>query len=209
MSQINTKWPLLLVQGKPVTPEQADNILLRSTGAYWFTNDRAWAAQVAGILGLDFDRDAFGGISHVSVTAWLKSVGAVDLDYLTNARIMSSWIGGPKGWCDWDGRIGCGNWNIGKWPAVEEIEEDLTAIAAAWPFLDMRVQLVDDEGDGTLCGEWRVWDGRMMETEPGPLIREPALDVEAAAMGLMLGYGRERGVSPERLASAYARLAGQ
>lgn len=208
MARICTKWPHLLVAGQPVTEAQADDILLRTMGGYWFTNDRGWRRQVAAILGVPLDKhDDF---DWRAVKAWCDDVASPDLNHLGNDRVMSSWIGGPKGWCDWDGTIGCGNYNIGKWPAIEEVEEDLAAIAAAWPFLDMRIQLVDDEeGDGPLCGEWRVWDGQWMETEPGPRIDAPALDVEAAALSLAFGLGVERGVSPERLASAWARVKGE
>lgn len=202
MALITTKWPLLLVTGKPVTPEQADDILIRSCGGYFHTNDRAWEQTVAAILGIETDAC---GLDWKSADAWYKSVGGIELHYLANGRIASSWIGGPKGWCDWDGTIGCGNWNIGKWPDVPEVEEDLTAIAAAWPFLEMRVQLVEDEGEGALCGEWLVSGGNAIETEPGPRIDEANLDVEGAVMGLF-SPGRERGVSPERLASAVARV---
>jgi hypothetical protein len=204
MAQINSKWPLLLVTGKPVTEEQADDILLRSDSQWLQGNDRAWQEQVGAILGIEMGK--WAGLDFASAEKWRAGINAVSLQYLGNARIMSSWIGGPNGWCDWDGRIGCGSWNIGKWPDVEGVEADLAAIAAAWPFLDMRVQLVDGEGEGDLCGEWRVWDGRMMETEPGPLISEPGLDHEAAAFALIYDPWRERGVTPERLASACARV---
>jgi hypothetical protein len=210
---IGSKWPLLLVTGKPVTPEQADDILLRSNGPYFTTNDRAWERQLAGILGIEMTTRTYGNgggeyldMSWQASAEWFKRIGGVELHYIGNRRIVSSWIGGPKGWCDWDGRIGCGNWNIGKWPSVPEVEEDLTAIAAAWPFLDMRVQLVEDEGDGSLCGEWRVLEGKSMETEPGPRITEADFDMAGAVAGILFGQGRERGVSPERLASAYARV---
>jgi hypothetical protein len=89
---------------------------------------------------------------------------------------------------------------------VSEVEEDLAAVAATWPFLQMRVQLVDNEGEGDLCGEWAVTGGKAMEVEPGGLIVAPEFDTDAAVLGLVFGHGRERGVSPERLASAYARI---
>jgi hypothetical protein len=44
MARIATKWPLLLVAGKPVTPEQADDILLRSCGGYFTGNDPGMGA---------------------------------------------------------------------------------------------------------------------------------------------------------------------
>jgi hypothetical protein len=205
MARIATKWPLLLVAGKPVTPEQADDILLRSCGGYFTGNDPAWERQIAAILGIPF-RTGYPRMDWQACAAWYKSIGGLDLHYLNNSRVYSAWIGGPRGWCDWDGRIGCGEWNIGKWPGVSEVEEDLAAVAATWPFLQMRVQLVDNEGEGDLCGEWAVTGGKAMEVEPGGLIVAPEFDTDAAVLGLVFGHGRERGVSPERLASAYARI---
>lgn len=56
---------------------------------------------------------------------------------------MSCWIGGTHGWCDWDGTIFANSFNVGKWPTVEEVEKDWQAIAAAFPFLDLRSQLLN------------------------------------------------------------------
>lgn len=203
MARITSKWPLLLATGKQVTPEQADDILLRT--CQWLGgNDREWETTVGLVLGIDQDRY---GLDWKSERAWRERIGSVDLHYFGNARIYSPYVGGPHGWCDWDGRIGCGNYNLGKWPAVAEVEEDLAVIAAAWPFLDMRVQLVEDEGDGTLCGEWRVAGGEAMETEPGPRIDQPELDMATSVAAIVfVGSGRERGVTRERLVAAYARV---
>jgi hypothetical protein len=201
MARIDSKWPLLLVAGDPVTEEQADEILLRTTG-YIGGNDKEWLRDVAWVLGIDTATSPPGLIwSFPGVDAWYESISGLELHYLENSRIISSYIGGPHGWCDWDGRIGASDYNIGKWPTTRAIEEDLTVIAAAFPYLTMRVQLVEEEGAGDLCGEWLVHNGTMMETEPGPRIPGPGLDVDKAVASLFRA-GRERGVTLERLARA-------
>ncbi|WP_106239822.1 hypothetical protein [Nonomuraea fuscirosea] len=119
-----TKWPRLLVVGEPVTREQASEILVRTDDWFLSTNDRAWKAAVEG-LAAEYGMPAeppFSADIETKKSAWAgkrewrQRVGVLQLEYLGNARIASPWIGGPKGWCDWDGRIGCGNYNVGKYP---------------------------------------------------------------------------------------------
>lgn len=69
----------------------------------------------------------------------------LDLYYLNNHQILSSWIGGPHGWCDWNGNINSSNYNIGKWPSVEDVYNEWVKIAEAFPFLDLRAQLYSGE----------------------------------------------------------------
>lgn len=204
MAIITTKWPALAIVGKSVTSEQADDILLRTWGGYFYSNDDPWMQAVGAIMGIE--HKGFRQFDYQSEAACYKRLGGIDLHYLGNERIMAARLGGPFGWCDWDGKIGCNSYNIGKWPSVDEVEEDLRAIAAAWPFLDFRMQLFDGEGEGPLCGEWRVWDGKAMETEPGDAIAQQGFDAPAAVDQLLFGSGRERGVSPERLRLAYQRV---
>jgi hypothetical protein len=216
---ITTKWPRLLVTGHPVTTEQADDILIRTN--HWglnHTNDPDWARTLADISaehGLPREPDSRGPnsdgqawIDHSEARdTWNKRMGVLDLHYLHNSRIVSAWIGGPHGWCDWDGTIGCANYNIGKWPSDEEVLEDLCAIAAAFPFLTMTVQLVEDEGAGGLAGEWRVAAGHVVH-DPEPAEQLQARD-ELTEMGILLRMmpGGERGVSPARLRTALDRVA--
>lgn len=140
---------------------------------------------------------------------WTDRVGVLQLHYLGNEQIMSSWIGGPHGWCDWDGRIGCSNYNIGKWPSGDEVTEDLTAIAKTWPFLRMHVQLITDEGSGDLAAMWAVEDGKAALVEPIGLIDQPHDDVEGMVWELMTSPFRERGVSLERFREALIQVRGQ
>lgn len=155
---ISVKWPNLLVVGEPVTREQAAAILIRTRPTYLFTNVRDAEANYNKIL----DRLA---------------PEPLDLEYLDNTRIASSWIDGVKGWCDWNGHIGCSNYNIGKWPSVEEVTDDLRKIAEAFPFLRMIVQVLDRESceeGGTPTAEWRIRDGQVTLVAPMLiLVRDP------------------------------------
>lgn len=201
-----TKWPRLLVAGNPVTEEQANDILIRTNSPYFTTNDRAWERQVAGVYGIGLDEH--GNLDWRSQRAVARDLGVLDLHYLSNSRVMSCWIGGPNGWCDWDGRIGCSTYNIGKWPSQEAVQEDLDAISGAWPFLRMDVQLVTDEGEGDLAAMWVVQDGEAVFVEPGEQMPTAELSDAAILRRVLMGGFAERGVSIERLREAVAQAAG-
>lgn len=224
-----TKWPLLLVSGADVTPEQADEILIRTCSPdYLRGNDPEWAQTVGRIMGFDLSWDwpkdpeieanpqrrmAWYRKRWADRDARMDELGIFGGEYLYTSRISSNYIGGPHGWCDWNGRIYCDNYNIGKNPDAEEITAEWTAIAAAFPFLDLTCQLVSDEGDGQLVGEWRVKDGTaayLPEFSPMLPVRTPEQAESAlqrAVMGIVTGApGRERGVSAERLAHAVTRV---
>lgn len=215
---IGTKWPRLVVVGEPVTEEQADEILIR-TDNWWLTiNDREWQAVVErlahDVAGMPIEpsqslrgdeRAAAFSEYHRSLREWRERIGVLDLGYLGNARIASSWIGGAHGWCDWDGRIGCSSHNIGKWPSDGEVTSDWKAISEAFPYLDLTAQCIEDEGEGGLAAQWRVKDGAVeYDGEPTePLARR--LDEPFLLRCLM--PGGERGVSFGRLRQALERVA--
>lgn len=200
-----TKWPRLLVAGQPVTIEQANEILLRTD--YWHLtgNDLPWLRTIARLAGIEYDEHdlpAWG-----AVRAFQHRIDALDLHYLGNSRIVSSWIGGPHGWCDWDGHIGAANYNIGKWPTAEAVTDDATVIAAAFPYLDLTVQLVVDEGQGRLCGQWRVQAGvATYDPAPTELVTPLADLTEREIIRRRTGPHGERGVTAERLREALAQV---
>lgn len=224
-----TKWPRLLVVGNRVTREQANEILIRTcVPEYLSGNDRAWDELVGRIMGMDL-RDDWHDIPELRDNApkrlaWLKErwaardareteLGIFGSEYLHTSRIASSFIGGPHGWCDWDGVIFTDSYNVGKWPSTEEITEQWKDIAEAFPFLTLRSQLLTDEGAGELAGEWRVENGTV-SYDPDPvemLVKDPTADderrIEAAVEGLVYGrLDRERGVSAERLSEAVTQV---
>lgn len=140
------KWPGLLVSGKPVTRAQAKEILVRTDSFNFFTNDRLWQNKVQREFGIIADdRGADRKEYWLQVAAAQKRIAHLSLGYLANQRIYSSWIGGPHGWCDWNGVIFANNYNIGKWPSAGDVFEDWKSIAAAFPFLSLRSQLLDRE----------------------------------------------------------------
>lgn len=208
-----TKWPRLIVvpdKTEPVTREQANEILLRTNGPYFATNDRAFEKAMADVLGIEMIQREAGGyrywdMSWKAASEWYASIGGLDLHYLNNSRIVSSWIGGPHGWLNWGGNVGCSTWNIGKWPSYEEVSEDWSAIAAAFPYLDLHAQLITDEGEGDVAAQWRVTGGQAALVEPVEQFKPRELS-DMDVMLRITGHGGERGVSLERLREAVAQL---
>lgn len=221
-----TKWPLLVVRGERVTEEQANEILIR-TNSYWpaMTNDKAWLReieQLTGIISEDWVWEGKAGqdvelrmhrhnAQRISVEMFERSIQALNLNYLGNDRIASSWIMGPKGWCDWDGTIGCDNYNIGKWPDVESVAEDWEAIGKAFPFLRLRAQLFPEEGEvETPAVDFLLEDGKVhVDLKPTESIRsrnkeEMAKEFEDTVLPALIhrAFGMERGVDPDRLRAA-------
>ncbi|GAA1768575.1 hypothetical protein [Nonomuraea bangladeshensis] len=212
-----TKWPRLLVAGEPVTREQTNEILIRTSD--WFLagfSDWEWTAAVESVAaehGMPAQPAPGAGPEAWKaywgpMKAWRERIGVLRLEYLKNERIMSAWIGGPHGWCDWDGRIGCSNYNIGKHPSVEEVTAEWQTIAAAFPYLKLHAQVldVDEDGTGPVLATWAVMDGRAALVEPvGEVARLSEVDEWDLIARLL--PGGQRGVTLERLGEALAQVA--
>lgn len=203
MPEIASKWPRLLVVGDPVPVALAEEILVRTDGWYLSTNDKPYLRKLCAALGAAMD--GWGSISWTATKSIRRRVGALHLDYLRNERIVSAWIGGPHGWCDWDGRIGCSTHSIGKWPTWDAVNGEWISIAAAFPALSLMAQLVEDEGLGAVCAQWRIAGGRVEVQEPGDPIAEQA--EPRFAVGLV--HGAERGIDPVRLREIVDRVAAE
>lgn len=169
------KWPAMTVQGDKVTPEQAGEILIRTNGWFGSCNDKEWERIVWETAGIKVSNGGYGP-AWDSVLAFNQRHCVLELEYLRNARIMSSWVGGAKGWCDWEGNIYSTNYNIGKWPYVEEVFEEWKRIAEAFPFLKLRCQL----WSGETCEdsirpliEFEVKEGTVRTLEPKEALLAP------------------------------------
>lgn len=202
------KWPALLVVGEPVTKEQAQEILVR-TDQHGFDyqyagNDRDLRHELADLVGLN--------INEIKLSNWSEYWQQVeevrrkynfldDLYYLRNSRIVSSYIGGPHGWCDWQGHIECSNYNIGKYPSATEVYEEWLLIAQAFPFLDLRCQLLDGEisesQEPCIQVEYTIRNGNVSyETKNLNLILQPC-DKDTAIENLI-----QRMSSPSRVSES-------
>jgi hypothetical protein len=161
------KWPAFLVKGDSVTEERAAEILIRTDYGIpdfrYAGNDKYHAQLLSNLFGIPEEYE--DGVRHpekrtkaqeakqtdemrirwASMEALEKKLGKLSLNYLQNSWIVSCYIGGPHGWCNWDGEIGNNDTNIGKWPSVEEVTKDWEQIATAFPFLNLECQLCNHE----------------------------------------------------------------
>lgn len=156
------KWPAFVVVGKPVTPKQAAEIILRTDHGFpdISGNDKHYARMVVELFGAP-PRPKYSPPestteemeeNHRQHMRWYRCVddlrerlNHIPLHYLQTDRIMSCYVGGVNGWVNWDGTIGENNRNIGKWPEIDEVATDWQALADAFPYLDLQCQLFNGE----------------------------------------------------------------
>jgi len=91
------KWPGMIVEGDPVTPELAAEIIIRTDSQLpdftYAGNDSDLCQQL---------NDLFS-VPHVTIdpnklSKLRDKLHIIPLEYLCNDRIVSSWVGGPHGW---------------------------------------------------------------------------------------------------------------
>ena len=216
------KWPALVVSGKPVTREQAMEIIIRTDGLSFCSNDRQFERQLNKIvydvecsyIELNDKLKEIHGFENWNDTynfqeEKVKEVGSLEnLSHLNNSQILSSWIGGLHGWCSWDGNIQTSNYNIGKWPSIKGVFNEWKIIANAFPFLDLKSQLFSHEAGEENWEtrelvpinpviEFTVKDGNVTMSIPEYPLKNPNLSLD------ILSPGRERGCSIEQFEKAY------
>lgn len=152
------KWSQCVIIGKPVTIDQAKEILLKTDRFFQGSgsNDHEWDSLAWDKIGLPrwdyrkgFDSDEYEKYVERD-ELFKKRYGLIPLGYLENDYISTCFIYGPHGWCHPDGTIHFRD-NIGKWPEWDDIYQDCRELAKAFPFLDMKVYLFNQEAD---CEEY-------------------------------------------------------
>lgn len=218
------KWPRLVAIGKRVSREQADDIIFRTTTWMPSTNDRNYEKHLLEITGfpkkIDYSveqkegREAY--VKHVNEVwdkqdKWRKAHMVVeDLQYLHTDRIASCWVGGPHGWINWNGNIACGNYNVGKRPEPKELLEDCQILARSFPFLEMDMLFLAEEGEGPEVLHFVISKGEVTSVKPdlkGALDKYRKINqytVEDVETQLQAGFSfslnrREWELSPENL----------
>ncbi len=203
MSEELGKWPRLLIVGEDVTTDQAAEINIRTHDQWWSTNDREKKNQYKMAAGMLADTDTVDSKdTYKSEDAYHKRYHCLDLSFLSTSAIMSSWIGGPHSWCSWSGYIFSNTTNIGKWPEIGNVERDWQLIAAAFPYLDLRCQLLADEGEGAVVVEYRVQKGEVqINMEPGSRLVPPVEISHSALLACvaMSPAAREFGITSDQL----------
>lgn len=193
------KWPLLLVDGERISPEQADQVIIRTT---WLEGahgpDEQWNKAIRHAFGVRIPayrnwylrnrrrtptNDNYWEMESTQWDTAAQRLGVLPLNYMHNDRIATTYCDGPHGWCEWGGLVR--SYGMGltcKWPTLGEVDEEWRMIAGAFPFLSLKAQLVKTEWDfeaGVITGytplvTWIVHGGvAALHAEPGPLILQP------------------------------------
>lgn len=147
------KWPQCVINGEKITEEQALEII-RRTDRFFFGydgNNREFNKKAKEILHVVDFEDYRSEDFHIAWEEYTKAKeefdkvwGLVDTEYLHNSWISCCWVGGYHGWCHPDGTIGYCN-NIGKWPSVEDVYNDLCMLGKEFPFLNLTCTLMNKE----------------------------------------------------------------
>ena len=104
------KWPQMYTTGKPVTIEQAKEIIRRTDTfiAGWGGNDHDFDERTSAALRIlrysdvDCSYDQFDAYRN----EWQRQWGYLQTEYVSNSWISACFIGGPHGWMHPDGQIG-------------------------------------------------------------------------------------------------------
>lgn len=224
------KWPLLVVLGKPVSIDQAEEIILRTD--YYVTypqsNDKKFDREYCKLINrpLNYENGhkvhPNGTKTHVIQSEtdqkFLKKINSLDIYCLRNQRINSSYIGGRHGWCNFSGNIITSNYNIGKWPSVEGVYEEWEIIAKAFPFLDLTCQLVDREYDKDyevkgykVLIEYVVKEGKVKVQKPkGQLLFNDSLEDDCPERGILIRHGvHSPTISIKKVKELYKNVCGK
>lgn len=163
------KWPQCIIFGEKTTPEYATEVIRRIDSFFtlgYDGNDHEFIEAAKRTVGYPTD--------YGKVKRWCEKWGTIPLEYLYTSWISSSWIGGPNGWIHKDGMISYAN-NIGKWPEVSEVYEDLDTIAKAFPELKFYLTLssAEEDAEDDECAHslvsFEVSGGSVYVIEPIPL----------------------------------------
>lgn len=198
------KWPECRVEGKRVTQDQAAAIIIRTQNFHLFTNDKEFENKLVNVLGVKSTK--YGGIEWQDSEFLSNKYKCLELEYLQNHRICSAYIGGPHGWMNWDGEIYQVGVNIGKWPSVEDVYNEWKLIAEAFPFLELKCQLFNEEGseeseNKKVLIQFNIKDGGVSICEPGKIIDIRDWTFEKH-IGDINRKDRERGCTIERFKTA-------
>jgi hypothetical protein len=229
------KWSRLTVVGQSITPLQACEILIRTSSLRLSTNDKQFATQIMeAVYGITIGEPLknssnlieyyarLDGVDHTKMhdakyfdlaekhyNAIKQQLHLLDLCYLENQRIVSCWVYGSHGWCNWDGSIFTDDYNIGKWPEAIDVYKDWLVIAGAFPFLKLRSQLYSGEScaeDAVPVIEFIINNGVvacLVPSNPLPGIRSTKqINEDHNTVGWPFTEEHERGCTIEQFCSA-------
>lgn len=161
--EVTTKWPGLLIWGEPVSEEYALEVIRRTDYSHMhnvttndneFENEFQWLVFGAVRNYADFNTNPVSRDAYWSaVDSAYNALGALELDHLAQEWIATCYVGGNNGWMHPDGKI-LNFKNFGKWPSVDEIQQELDMIVRAFPDLCMNLAWWDKEYSQVIDNNW-------------------------------------------------------
>jgi hypothetical protein len=155
------KWPQFKLTGASVTQQQAIDIIRRTdtflrAGSLHGGNNKTWEAWAKRELGFNLLSEPDNNKQELNdwQSDWNKyyeicheinkRLGCVGTAYLHNNWASSAFIYGAHGWLHPSGHVYHG-FNLGKWPTVAEVVNDLRLLLKAFPYLNLVGTLYDSE----------------------------------------------------------------
>jgi hypothetical protein len=225
------KWPAMTVIGDRVSEKVAAEIIIRTEHGFpdFWSNSKRATKEFQDIFGYSEDDSIYKnkeGESDEQRVARMhafwdrkrklqEAIGCIELEYLCSSRITSAYIGGPHGWCNWNGEIFSNGYNIGKWPSVESVAQEWERIGLAFPMLKLKCWLYDEEScesTGKPVVMFEVANGQtwVRPATDAPPIQPAGPDMEAFIKALNGdSYNREVGIHPERLRQRLIEIYGE
>lgn len=141
------KWCKMYVTGIPIEKEQALEIIRRTDTFFngYNGNNRKLETEIERILEFpnSIKIEDFLKFSKKQ-EKWKKLWKYIELEYVSNSWISTSYFYGANGWCHPDGIIGYSE-NIGKYPDIKTVYKDWKKIIKEFPFLELGVTLYNGE----------------------------------------------------------------
>lgn len=196
---ISVKWPAARMIGPEVSPENAREFIRRTDKALigeGFTNDRLFERQLKALIGFDEpspNERVDWAKRYARQEAYANAFGHVSLEHLGSQWVQCAWVGGPNGPVSPTGRVSLAK-NFGKYPSETEIEDDLTKIAEAFPWLTFTLAVWghQEEGDDGLPSDlWELSGGKWERGEPREARWPQEYDFSNFLSALSLGNRRE------------------
>jgi hypothetical protein len=152
------KWPQMYVFGAAVTVEQAKDTILRTDPFLTDVHDihggnnqrwNEWARKELGYAHVSALAQSLGKPHEFRFPSIVseklnQALGVVETEYVRNSWASSCYAYGPHGWSHPNGTIWYAD-NVGKWPEAEAVFAEWERLAAAFPYLDLKVTLMSGE----------------------------------------------------------------
>ena len=180
------KYPKMSVTGESVSREQAKQMIfalddfIATLGTGGYTNDHEWADWAKKLLRQN--RPVLMVNTYMEVLDKTKLTRSILFDYRKAKRVetthfgvewsASCFIGGPRGWIDPSGEIKFEQ-NIGKYPDVQEVYDDLLILGKKWPNLKLTVSLVIELRDDVKYEVYGHKHATTLTLEDGLVLQSP------------------------------------